>query len=98
MDRGTIDELARGRREWRRAWRELPRRERRRIRFAIDRGEAVDDTRNAALAVGLARRSLRPWWSLAYGTFSGPRALTGMIVWRTALRSAIRANQDVIDF
>ena len=42
--------------EWGRAWRALDKADRRRITRAVRRGEALDDPRLAALAIGAAQR------------------------------------------
>lgn len=44
--------------EWRAAWNALRWRDRRRIRGAVDRGAALADARDAALAVGYVRSIL----------------------------------------
>lgn len=66
MDWAQRWEVALGERAWAAAWRALPRRQRRRIAAAIERGEALEELDEAAIALGTARdrkRELeRPLW------------------------------------
>jgi hypothetical protein len=59
MSADTRDERRRSRAEWRRMWRAVPREQQRRVSEALQRGEAVDDTALAPIAVDAAEHRLR---------------------------------------